>query len=99
MTSNEIKAKILVDDRWLIRGLLAIFQFQTESEKSIEATTDHNDVGFNGVDGRILTSFAKFYQKRGFLSPKQLHLTRKKMLKYCGQLQKIAERKAKSTCP
>lgn len=94
MTANEIKAKILVDDRWLIRGLLAIFAKQTEHEQISDQTTEHNLRGFNGVDGFILTRFAKFYNKFGYLSPKQLAIARRKMLKYCGQLAKIAEAKA-----
>jgi hypothetical protein len=36
---------------------------------------------------------ARFYKDRGFLSPKQLMHVRKKMLKYSGQLAKIANKK------
>lgn len=92
-TADEIKAKLLTDDVWLIRGLIAIFNYQTVYEQSAEMTQEHNKVGFNGVDGHILTAIAKFYQKRNFLSPKQLYIVRKKMGKYAGQLAKIAEDK------
>jgi len=89
-TADEIKAKLLTDDVWLIRGLIAIFNYQTAFEQSAEQTQENNSVGFNGVDGYILTAIAKFYQKRNFLSPKQLVIVRKKMVKYAGQLAKIA---------
>lgn len=92
-TPEEIKEKLLVDDVWLTRGLVAIFKFQTESEKASENTLERNSRGFNGVDGKILTSIAKFYQRQGFLSPKQTAVVRKKMLKYSAQLSKIANKK------
>ena len=89
-----IKDKIANDDKWLVRGLLAIYAGQTEDEKVSEATLEDNGIGFNGVDAEILTRFAEWYEEKGWLSGKQLALTRKKMLKYAGQLAKIANEKA-----
>ena len=53
-------------------------------------THEHNGVGFNGIDGGIMSSFSEFYKKTGFLTYKQMKIARKKMLKYAGQLTKIA---------
>lgn len=71
---------------WAIKGLLKIYEFQTEEEKSYEATVEHNNVGFTGTDGEILSSFARQYKQRGFLTPKQMNLLFKKMPKYWKQI-------------
>jgi len=92
-TKEEIKAQLATSDAWLLRGLMAIYNYQTSQEKSSMATTEDNGVGFNGVDAFILTKFAEDYKKYNRLSPKQMDLTRKKMLKYAGQLAKIARPK------
>lgn len=91
-TKDFIKEKILTNDLWLARGVVAIYKRQTSQEQNVGKTIDNNGVGFNGVDSEILTSFAEFFLKRGFLSPKQIHIARKKMVKYCGQLAKIANK-------
>ena len=89
-TKIEIKAKLEADNVWLCRGLVAIFKKQTADEQRDGQTHEDNGIGFNGVDAEILTSFAMQYVERGFLTPKQITITRKKMLKYAGQLTKIA---------
>lgn len=92
-TKKEIRTALENDDRWLIRGVLAIYNFQTEAEKSQDATLEDNGVGFNGADAFILSQFAEQYKARGFLSRKQMDIARRKMLKYAGQLAKIANGK------
>ena len=75
------------------------YNFQTDEEQVIEDTKEHNGVGFNGVDGHILSSFAtqilrwendKKYKSP--LSPKQMIIARKRIVKYSGQLAKIANK-------
>lgn len=89
-TKEAIKARLEKDDKWLVRGLLAIYGRQTAEEQTHGQTVEDNGIGFNGVDAEILTSFALQFQQRGFLTTKQLEIARKKMLKYGGQLAKIA---------
>jgi hypothetical protein len=93
MTVNEIKDKILTDDRWLERGILAIWKFQTASEKARVDTHLHNNCGFNGTDGKFLTSLGNWLNKGGHLSVKQKAVARRKMGKYAAQLWRIAEGK------
>ena len=62
------------------------FASQTAAEKQAEQTTDDNGVGFTGIDAEILSSFAKQYEARGWLTPKQMALLRKKMRKYWRQV-------------
>ena len=73
--------------------LLAIYDRQTEDEKATEATKHHNKIGFNGPDAEILSSIAKFFKGRGYMSRKQEDLVRKKMKKYGRQLAEIANQK------
>jgi len=88
---EEIREKLVESDRWVEKGVLAIFKFQTESEKDSEQTIDKNNVGFNGVDAEIMSSFAKWLLKGRRLTIKQMKIARKKILKYSGQLARIAK--------
>ena len=92
-TKQEIADKIQFSNVWLTKGLLAIYAHQTTDEKSCESTHWANGVGFNGADAEILSSFSKQLLERGFLTPKQVALARKKMMKYVGQLVRIANNK------
>ena len=97
-TKEDIQEGLKTNDHWVVRGVLAIYDYQTEDEKNIEDTKHNNGVGFNGVDGHILSSFAVQIKKwensgkkyRTPLSPKQMKLARKKIMKYAGQLTRIA---------
>lgn len=98
MTQLEIKLNILSKDPWLYRAILAIYDRQTEEEKVSEATLKHNGIGFNGVDAKLLSSYAKQLKISGMLSFKQRAWARKKILKYVGQLQTIAKEKENVIC-
>ena len=76
---------------WALQGLVRIYEYQTNDEQENEVTSYHNDVGFTGADAELLTSFAKQYLKRGFLTPKQQNILFKKMPKYWQQLLKISD--------
>ena len=89
-TKEFIREGLNVSDKWLIRGLLAIYAHQTNDEQNSEMTVEDNGIGFNGCDATILSSIAKQVQRSGTMSPKQTVIVRKKMLKYSGQLAKIA---------
>ena len=90
-TREFVKKQLSTNKAWATRALLKIFDKQTETEKEFEHTRDWNKVGFTGVDGEILASFAKQLQTRGFLSPKQMALVYKKMPKYWMQIIKISD--------
>lgn len=102
---TQVAHNLTVSDKWLIRGLLAIYARQTADEQAADMTTDDNKIGFNGLDAPILSSFAKQVEewektpanRRKYdspLSPKQIGLARKKMVKYSRQLVLIAREKA-----
>jgi len=92
-TGSQIRMKMIEEDRWLYRGLLAIHNKQTADEQRCRETKEDNGVGFNGVDAQILSKYAEDYKKYKRLTPKQLAVCRNKMLKYANQLAKIANMK------
>ena len=96
LKKNRIPAlKVLLanEQRWAIRGLLAIYAYQTEEEKAVEYVGENNGVGFTSTDGEILTSFAKQIIGGRRMSDKQMALIFKKMPKYAGQLDKHVQAK------
>lgn len=92
-TKEEIKELLEKNDEMVKRSVLKLYERQTELEQSSEETREDNGVGFNGADAPILSSFAKFIIKAGFLTSKQTAIARKKLVKYSNQLAKIANGK------
>ena len=88
-----IKEKLATDDRWLIRGLLKIYEQQTADEQATRTTRVTNAIGFSAFDADFLTGMAKRVQDGYMLTPKQQIATRKAMAKYAGQLVRIARLK------
>jgi hypothetical protein len=89
-TKEEIKDLLERSNKMVHRSIVKIFERQTEDEKSTEATNHNNGVGFNGIDAQLLSSFAKQILAGRTLSDKQLYYARKKIMKYAGQLARIA---------
>jgi hypothetical protein len=87
---GEWKGKLASNPVWATRGLLAVYNYQTEAEKATDSVSEDNGVGFAGTDGEFLSSLAKQYQSRGSLSAKQMVYLHKKMPKYARQLWKAA---------
>ena len=92
-TKDQIKQMLATRDVAVTKGVLAIYAYQTAVEQSAEATNEDNGVGFNGADAPILSSFAKQLQQGRTLSAKQMAIAKKKIMKYAGQLCKIANTK------
>ena len=91
LTVDTVKNLISTRKDAAIRALKLIYEKQTSSEQDAQSTIDNNGIGFNGVDAEILTSIYQFYQKNGYISPKQLAICYKKLPKYAKQIVKITE--------
>ena len=91
-TKDEMKEILTKYDDQVCKAVVKIYECQTTEEQKSHETKQNNGVGFNGADAPIMSSFAEFYMKRGYLSPKQLVVARKKIMKYAGQLCKIANK-------
>lgn len=90
VTTAFIVERLEKSVKWLYKAVVAIYNGQTQDEKVAKTTSHDNGIGFNGVDAEILSSFAEQIKARGFLTPKQIEIARKKMRKYAGQLARIA---------
>ena len=89
-SKQEIALKLETDIRWVLRGVIAIFNYQTAVEQANEATCFDNGVGFTGADAMFLSSIAKQLINGRQMSDKQLYVIKKRMKKYAGQLARIA---------
>lgn len=103
----HIKHQLMHNDRWMVCGVVAIYNRQTASEKTSQHTQEHNGVGYSGVDGTFMSSIAeqlirkqahihakdksKPFDVREYLSANQLPHVRKRILKYAQQLMRLAE--------
>lgn len=89
-TKEEVTNILLTSDRDVWASLKKLYSYQTADEQKTDSTRHRNGVGFTGYDAKVMTSLAKSYLKYGHLTPRQTELARRKIIKYAGQLAKIA---------
>ena len=85
-TPGMIRKRIENDDNAVKHALMRIYSYQTESEQQVQSTHETNRVGFGALDAKLLSDFAEQLKTKGWLSKKQMDITRKRMLKYSRQL-------------
>lgn len=90
-TKSRIHSLLKRSNAAVLRALIVVYQNQTPQEQHDGSTVDNNGLGFTGVDAEILTSFVNFYHRAGFLTERQLAITRNKITKYWAQLLAVAE--------
>lgn len=93
-TKTSIQELLLSNDQSVIQALRAIHNRQTDAEKAIGVTSDHNRVGFSAFDAPFLTDMVRSLREWGRLTPKQMAVTRKKMMRYHRQLVELANEHA-----
>lgn len=89
-TEDEIKNLVQTNDKVLYGALKKLYAEQTADEQESGDTHHANGAGFNGADAPILSSFAEFLNRTGFLTPKQRVIARRKLVKYNKQLTRLA---------
>lgn len=89
-TEDEIRNLIQTNDKVLYGALKKLYAEQTADEQRSGETHHANGVGFNGADSRIMSSFAEFLNRTGFLTAKQKVVARRKLVKYNKQLTRLA---------
>jgi hypothetical protein len=102
MVSKEQIVKLLQeDDRAIARALVVLTARQTVDEQAAENTRYLNGRGYRPCHARMGTSMSQFFQRRGFLTPKQIAYWRVKEKTgkmrieiYAGQLVEEAQAKA-----
>lgn len=90
---EKIAELFATNDVFVYRSLVKLFEYQTRDEQLSEMTKWHNNVGVRPNDAYMLAQLVRFYQAKGFLTPKQVMYARKKFAKYIGQLTRIANGK------
>lgn len=103
MDKQTIVELLKANDKAVARALVVLNQRQTAGEQVNEATINRNGEGFRPCHARMGTSMAKFYQRNGYLSPKQVAYWRTlqkdgrmRIEIYAGQLLAVAVAKAKA---
>ena len=91
-TTTEVKAKLETDDKWLYKGVVALFERQTKDEQRVEDARIVNNVGFNKPDSHKMSYYAKWIMKKGRLDGHFRDDARRRILKYSAQLTKIADK-------
>lgn len=94
-TPEKIRELLQTNDIMVERSVLNLFERQTYDEQETQTTKHTNGRGFNGLDAKFLSSLAEWIhrstRKEGMrLSPKQLAVARRKLMKYSKQLAEIA---------
>ncbi len=94
VTTNVVKTfvveRLSTNDAWAVKALVRLYDFQTREEQRIECAIQRNYSGFNKPDSRILSSFAKQYLRKGWLSEKQLWVLKQRIPKYWKQIIEIS---------
>ena len=83
---EALRNQIATRDNQAIKALITVYNNQTSSEQDDKDTYIHNGIGFTPVDAEFMTSLAKQYLDKGYLSPKQMMFVKKRMPKYANQL-------------
>ena len=101
LTANDIVNLLTNNDKAVGRALLVLRNRQTADEQVSESTKHHNNRGFRPCHARMGTSMANFFEKTGYLTPKQVAYWRTKektgkmrIAIYWRQLMEEAEHKA-----
>jgi hypothetical protein len=92
-----VREKLASDERWLTRGLVAIYKQQTANERQARQTIEHNKVGFTAVDADFLSGMATLVLRDFKLTFNQKRVVLSKMQKYSKQLVELAIAKHEQT--
>lgn len=88
-----VREKLATDPVWARKALVKIYtENQTSQEQAAEQTVEDNGIGFSGVDANFLSSLAKQFIEKGYLSDKQMKFVFKKIKKYAGQVVQFSDK-------
>lgn len=87
-TRELLRKRLGEDNCWALRALQLVYNLQTVAEQTAGVAHEPNGAGFTRTDAGILTSFAQQMEQRGFLTPKQMAVLKKRMPKYWRQIER-----------
>ncbi len=94
-TVAHFKKMLFTDSKWAIRALLCLYEYQLPEERACYTASQENKRGFNKVDAKLLTAFAKNIKMNKQLTYKQMHVLHSRIQKYATQLYEISLEKTK----
>jgi hypothetical protein len=101
ITKEKIVQLLKDDDRAIARALVVLTARQTDDEQAAETTRYLNGRGYRPCHARMGASMSKFFERNGYLSPKQIAYWRARDKSgkmrieiYAGQLLEEAQAKA-----
>ena len=99
MNHNEIRSKVMTNQEWLERAILAIDRRQTNDEQASETTRYLNKRGWSAADAKMGSYLARYIRNSrnpdGFrLSKTWVNEARDIIGKYCRQLERVVAEKA-----
>jgi len=77
LTGKDVVELLRNNDKAIARALIVLKDRQTSDEQTSETTRHQNGRGFRPCHAKMGVSMAKFYERTGYLSPKQLAYWRK----------------------
>lgn len=72
LTGTDIVNLLRTNDKAVCRALVVLKNLQTEDEQDAKTSFVDNRRGFRPQHAKIGTSMAEFYEKNGYLTPKQI---------------------------
>jgi phage terminase Nu1 subunit (DNA packaging protein) len=90
-TKEVIKSLLSTDSKWMERGVIVLYERQTQDEQKTGQTHVYNNRGFNSSDSRYMTWVAKWLleSKSNHLNEKHKAKVAKSLPKYWGQILEI----------
>jgi sulfite reductase beta subunit-like hemoprotein len=83
---NGLRNQITVKDSTAIHTLLFIYNRQIDDELKRDCVKYRNGIGFKPQDAKLGSSLAKWYNDKGFLTPKQMLAVKSLIVKYARQV-------------
>jgi hypothetical protein len=77
LSGTDIVNLLRNNDKAIARALIVLKDRQTADEQASQTTRHANGRGFRPCHARMGVSMAKFYERNGYLSPKQIAYWRK----------------------
>lgn len=87
---DDIARLIQNNEKVLYSSLKHLYDCQTDAEKSVGNTQEHNGVGFSAYDAPFLSAMVKSLEKWGHLTNGQKEKTIPILVKYRKQITKLA---------
>lgn len=83
---ERLRKQISEKDSTAIHTLMFVYGNQVDDEQELEMVKYHNNIGFKPQDAKKGSSFAKWYEEKGFFTKKQVTVVKRMVEKYAGQV-------------